>query len=568
MLSRLSAAVDRKLNLKAGTGSSSTAPGAGVGAGVAGGVGAAAGSRSSSNLAPLAPEDEAHLRALGVPLCAHAQACHDCPEPCDDDDTDGAATGPPAYLQNDPRQAGQLRLWAKQEIDLSPAPLLSIAHPQPFHAHVLVSTEGKTDWVREVSELKGSLAETWEKFSEADERAEEEALKAGTGKLLDTIVKKAKGDSSSSGGGGGGGDDEGEDASDEQRAGPEGVWSTTSTSTLTSTTATRVLYQNSSHFSTSSGRTNASGIPHHTLLLFPAFQLLTNVPAPERSDGDDERGNERLLRAIWDRILRGAPPGPLSPGNLAEEQEAEDWRLIREQGVRRWVLPYRAVVLLCSHKKRDARCAIAASLLSASLRHHAEEAGWTVDERGDASSVVGHDSSATDPDEEDGSQAAAKWGALTLREAEDSENARRWRRLASEGRGPDDHDEHDGEGGNESGSGGGTLGIFQISHIGGHKYSGNVIIYFPTGAGVWYGRVSPVRDAKAVFEKTIRQGIVIPEFLRAGINLVRPSTSSPSPGPAAQNGAGAGAAPTTLVSGTREELIKEGVLPRGSLVRW
>lgn len=33
--------------------------------------------------------------------------------------------------------------------------------------------------------------------------------------------------------------------------------------------------------------------------------------------------------------------------------------------------------------------------------------------------------------------------------------------------------------------------IIKTSHIGGHKFAGNMIVYSPRGTGVWYGRVSP-----------------------------------------------------------------------------
>ncbi|PWN39412.1 hypothetical protein IE81DRAFT_281992, partial [Ceraceosorus guamensis] len=60
-------------------------------------------------------------------------------------------------------------------------------------------------------------------------------------------------------------------------------------------------------------------------------------------------------------------------------------------------------------------------------------------------------------------------------------------------------------------------------HLGGHKFSGNVIIYFPNGAGVWYGRIDPttLKDARLVFEETIERGNVVGRFLRGGMNLVR-----------------------------------------------
>lgn len=31
----------------------------------------------------------------------------------------------------------------------------------------------------------------------------------------------------------------------------------------------------------------------------------------------------------------------------------------------------------------------------------------------------------------------------------------------------------------------GRVGLFKISHIGGHKFAGNVIIYFPNGSCIW-----------------------------------------------------------------------------------
>ncbi|KAE8225398.1 hypothetical protein CF319_g1852 [Tilletia indica] len=476
MLNRLTSSFDRKVNISSPS------------------------SSSPSQLTALDPKDQDTLTSLGIPLCSHAQACIDCSLPCEDDDEED----PPEYLNK-----SLLRLWSKQEIDFTPSPLLSIAHPTPFRSHALISTDGKKDWVREVSEEVGSLAEMFEKFSGEDEK------KLDGGGESSTTTTKTEGNL------------------------PKGVWSTTQESG-----PTRVLYQNSSHYSSSCQTTNEEGKPNHTLLLFPSFQLLTNVPAPSKD-------NEDVLRAIWDHFLRRDGGGVEEDEGIAKMRRKE---LVERQGVKRWVLPYRAVVLLCSHKKRDARCSIAASLLSSALRSHAEQAGWTVDERGDD-----HDSS------------TSTWGSLSSSPSKDE--GWEWRKMASEGKTPDHHGE-DGE------EGGGTLGIFQISHIGGHKYSGNVIIYFPTGAGVWYGRVSPVRDAKAVFEKTIQQGIIIPEFLRAGINLVRESPATASSQAAAaegpsSNGSG-GKATSTLVSGTRDELLQKGKtqdgggdgVPRRSLVQW
>lgn len=63
-----------------------------------------------------------------------------------------------------------------------------------------------------------------------------------------------------------------------------------------------------------------------------------------------------------------------------------------------------------------------------------------------------------------------------------------------------------------------------ISHIGGHKYAGNVIIYVPPkfssnslkGTGIWYGRVGP-EQVEGVVEETFVKGRIITELLRGGV---------------------------------------------------
>jgi hypothetical protein len=68
--------------------------------------------------------------------------------------------------------------------------------------------------------------------------------------------------------------------------------------------------------------------------------------------------------------------------------------------------------------------------------------------------------------------------------------------------------------------------VAQISHIGGHKFAGNVIIYLPPslegnalkGTGIWYGRVGP-EHVEGLIEETVVKGRVIVEFLRGGITM-------------------------------------------------
>jgi (2Fe-2S) ferredoxin len=68
-----------------------------------------------------------------------------------------------------------------------------------------------------------------------------------------------------------------------------------------------------------------------------------------------------------------------------------------------------------------------------------------------------------------------------------------------------------------------------ISHIGGHKFAGNVILYFPpglkgkdgeehelAGCGIWYGRVEP-KHVEGILKETLGKGKVIEELFRGGI---------------------------------------------------
>jgi (2Fe-2S) ferredoxin len=68
-----------------------------------------------------------------------------------------------------------------------------------------------------------------------------------------------------------------------------------------------------------------------------------------------------------------------------------------------------------------------------------------------------------------------------------------------------------------------------ISHIGGHKFAGNIIIYIPekaktavgeahplAGCGIWYGRVEP-RHVEGIVTRTILRGEIFEDLFRGGI---------------------------------------------------
>lgn len=73
--------------------------------------------------------------------------------------------------------------------------------------------------------------------------------------------------------------------------------------------------------------------------------------------------------------------------------------------------------------------------------------------------------------------------------------------------------------------------ISLISHVGGHKYAGNVIVYIPpkmtagtsaephplAGKGIWYGRVEP-KHVQGIVDETILGGKVVADHFRGGID--------------------------------------------------
>ena len=72
-----------------------------------------------------------------------------------------------------------------------------------------------------------------------------------------------------------------------------------------------------------------------------------------------------------------------------------------------------------------------------------------------------------------------------------------------------------------------------ISHIGGHKFAGNVIIYLPPGMkgadgtahplaghGLWYGRVEP-QHVEGLVDETVMRGNVVADMFRGAIDSQR-----------------------------------------------
>lgn len=67
-----------------------------------------------------------------------------------------------------------------------------------------------------------------------------------------------------------------------------------------------------------------------------------------------------------------------------------------------------------------------------------------------------------------------------------------------------------------------------ISHVGGHRWAGNVIIYIPpswkhhplAGTGIWYGRVAP-SHVEGIVNSTVVRGDIISELFRGGLHANR-----------------------------------------------
>lgn len=412
------------------------------------------------------------------------------PAPCD-----------PAHPEADPSElfdAKLLSAWSKQEIDFDSPMFPSNG---PFLRHVLVST-GKRDWPHDIASVQGTLAELYSKW------AEEEPKNVAASTAMDG------------------------DGSDGEVGPtlPAGCWRT---SPGAPDRPSRLLIGNSSQVSTS----------HHShgqsVMLLPDYEVLCDVQDATDSASSSTSSATTAARNAYDAYVSpsASSPSSSSSSDAAASSTSASLRAARKDGVRRYVLPYKAIVVLCSHKKRDARCGISAPLLADVFRRHAEAAGWEVDERGD--DVGHHHSPSMKGDvEEDGDESSLQWseeGLVTNRgwgyvhdspspaEHSPDEQSRLWRKTL--------HFSSPSSSSSSSPSTPGstlpsppapTLGIFHTSHIGKHKFAGNVMVYLPNRAGVWYGRVDPLGGgAGQVWEQTILKGRIIPEFLRLGINLWR-----------------------------------------------
>lgn len=147
-----------------------------------------------------------------------------------------------------------------------------------------------------------------------------------------------------------------------------------------------------------------------------------------------------------------------------------------------YILPYHATILICSHKKRDRRCHITADPIISALTHAIEELGntWHVDRRGDEEHL---------------------FEPYHLTPNDDEESIIKKKKELIKSRTDEEADKH--------------VGIFKVSHVGGHKFAAQVIIWLPNGTSIWYGRVT-TQDCKLIVEETIKKGRIVADLLRGG----------------------------------------------------
>lgn len=158
-----------------------------------------------------------------------------------------------------------------------------------------------------------------------------------------------------------------------------------------------------------------------------------------------------------------------------------------------------ATILICSHGQRDSRCGILGPLLHSELREY-------INNR-------------TPNGLDDTRNYAARVQKFTATEEEASATPSKEEESST----------------SDPAATPVPINVGTISHVGGHKWAGNVIIYIPpnataaattagagrhrhplAGKGIWYGRVEP-RHVQGIVEETVLRGQVIRDLFRGGI---------------------------------------------------
>jgi len=302
---------------------------------------------------------------------------------------------------------------------------------KPYSRQVVIST-GKSDWAHDISSELGSLAEYLDSAISSGKPDKPKSDKAD----------KPKGDKGDKANG-----------KPEKKEKGSGLY--------ISSQERKITILNGSH------HTVCSEPEQETVLVLPDYKVVTNVARTK--EGAAALHNNHLVHGV-SRV--GVP----SEGD----------------GLQSWVLPYSCVILLCSHKRRDNKCGIAAPKLEHGFTVALEKADWEVHTQ------------IEDPEH----YSFPSIESLSGSEEEKEEEI--LRQLKTLDPATSDHK---------------RALVLKNSHMGGHKFAGNCIIYLPQGACVWYGRVTP-HTVEAVVKDTILGGKVLPALLRGGLNLSKPGHGS------------------------------------------
>ncbi|KAH9951699.1 Sucraseferredoxin-like protein [Amylocystis lapponica] len=327
--------------------------------------------------------------------------------------------------------------YPKFDVDMESQILGSM---KPYARQLVIST-GKSDWEKEVTDAPNSLALY---LSEQSHRGR------GGGKERDRKDRKDRGDKVR-------GERPHRDKDGERKprlsdASIPGLYDPSTTS--------KVAILNGSH------NTVCDDTLEETVLVLPDYKVVVGVQ--RTPEGAEE---------FWTHVAD--PSLPRAASTTAETR------------LKSWVLPYSCVILLCSHKRRDNRCAISAPKLEHGFTTALERQGWDV-------RTQLEDPAQTGPALEELSGTEEEREAEIVRQLHAVDPV---------------HADHP------------SALILRNSHIGGHKFAGNVIIYTPQGVAVWYGRVTP-HEVEAVVKETIIGGKILPPLLRGGLNLARPGRTT------------------------------------------
>ncbi|CAI7678079.1 unnamed protein product [Penicillium pancosmium] len=189
----------------------------------------------------------------------------------------------------------------------------------------------------------------------------------------------------------------------------------------------------------------------------------SNLHIPEQETGEQPKRTSVLILPSFtfvDSVSQADVPSLVHKyiDNPSEKKNAHNGTAIPGTGMSARPCELDYVILLCSHRRRDARCGITAPLIKRELERHLRPLGLD-------------------------------------RDADDSRP--------------------------------GGAGIFFVSHVGGHKFSANVLVYRKKDQQmIWLARVRP-EHCEGIIKYTILQGKVVhPDTqLRGGFDRVKGLTS-------------------------------------------